>query len=126
MIDLKFTFSDSGPLAAAIDNYRFRPQQLEMAQLVANTIRDNKVALVEAGTGTGKTVAYLVPALMSGGKTIISTGTRTLQDQLFYRDIPAVRDALNIPVSVALLKGRANYICHHHLDRSGRRARLIG
>jgi len=125
MIDLKFIFSDSGPLAAAIDNYRFRPQQLEMAQLVSNTIRDNKVALVEAGTGTGKTCAYLAPALLSGGKVIISTGTRTLQDQLFYRDIPAVRDALNIPVSVALLKGRANYVCHHHLDRSLKEGRFL-
>jgi len=74
--------------------------------------------VAEAGTGTGKTVAYLVPALLSGGKVIISTGTKTLQDQLFDRDIPAVREALNVPVTVALLKGRANYVCHYHLERA--------
>jgi ATP-dependent DNA helicase DinG len=74
--------------------------------------------VAEAGTGTGKTFAYLVPALRSGGKVIISTGTKTLQDQLFDRDIPTVRSALKLPVSVALLKGRANYVCHHHLQRA--------
>lgn len=74
--------------------------------------------VAEAGTGTGKTFAYLVPALLSGGKVIISTGTKTLQDQLFGRDIPTVRDALKVPVTVALLKGRANYVCHHHLERA--------
>ncbi len=79
---------------------------------------------MEAGTGTGKTLAYLVPAMLSGGKTIISTGTKTLQDQLFHRDIPAVREALAKPVTVALLKGRANYVCHYHLERALSDARL--
>ncbi len=79
---------------------------------------------MEAGTGTGKTLAYLVPAVLSGGKTIISTGTKTLQDQLFHRDIPAVREALAKPVTVALLKGRANYVCHYHLERALSDARL--
>ena len=72
--------------------------------------------MAEAGTGTGKTFAYLVPALLSGGKVIISTGTKNLQDQLYNRDLPTVRDALQVPVSTALLKGRANYVCHHHLE----------
>lgn len=80
--------------------------------------------VAEAGTGTGKTFAYLVPALLSGGKVIISTGTKTLQDQLFGRDIPTVRDALKVPVTVALLKGRANYVCHHHLARAKSDGRL--
>ncbi len=82
------------------------------------------VMVAEAGTGTGKTFAYLVPALLSGGKVIISTGTKTLQDQLFGRDIPTVRDALKVPVTVALLKGRANYVCHHHLERAKDDGRL--
>jgi Rad3-related DNA helicase len=74
--------------------------------------------LAEAGTGTGKTFAYLVPALLSGLKTIVSTGTRALQDQLYLRDLPRVRDALGIGVTTALLKGRANYLCKHRLERA--------
>ena len=80
--------------------------------------------VAEAGTGTGKTFAYLVPALLYGGKVIVSTGTKTLQDQLFERDLPLVRDALAAPVTVALLKGRANYVCHYHLERAAREDRL--
>ncbi len=83
-----------------------------------------KVLVAEAGTGTGKTFAYLVPALLSGGKVVISTGTKNLQDQLFDRDIPTVRDALKVPVTVALLKGRANYVCHHYLERTRQDGRL--
>lgn len=89
-----------------------------MAMAVADAIRDNAILVVEAGTGTGKTFAYLVPALLSGGKVIISTGTKNLQDQLFQKDLPTVRDALRAPLSVALLKGRANYVCHYHLART--------
>lgn len=89
-----------------------------MAQAIAHAIETRGQLLAEAGTGTGKTFAYLVPALLSGGKVIISTGTKTLQDQLFQRDLPLVRDALRIPLTVALLKGRGNYVCHHHLART--------
>jgi ATP-dependent DNA helicase DinG len=89
-----------------------------MAEAVARTIDDGGQLVAEAGTGTGKTFAYLVPALLSGGKVIVSTGTKTLQDQLFNRDLPLVRDALKLPITVALLKGRANYVCHHHLARA--------
>src|SRR5687767_15660919 len=89
-----------------------------MARAVADAIENRTVLVVEAGTGTGKTFAYLAPALRSGGKVIVSTGTKTLQDQLFDRDIPTVRSALKLPVTVALLKGRANYVCHHHLQRA--------
>jgi len=98
--------------------FRPRAQQREMALAVAEAIRDNAILVAEAGTGTGKTFAYLVPALMAGGKVIISTGTKNLQDQLFQRDLPTVRDALKAPVSIALLKGRANYVCHYHLERT--------
>ncbi len=111
-------FSADGPLASAVSGYRIRPQQLEMAALIADAMEANKVLVTEAGTGTGKTFAYLVPALLSGGKVIISTGTKTLQDQLFLRDLPAVRDALKRPVTIALLKGRANYVCPYHLERA--------
>lgn len=89
-----------------------------MAEAIANAIESRGQLLAEAGTGTGKTFAYLVPALLSGGKVIVSTGTKTLQDQLFQRDLPMIRDALKVPVSVALLKGRGNYVCHHHLGRA--------
>ncbi len=118
-------FSASGPLAAAIPGYRQRLQQLEMAERVAAALKDNRVLVAEAGTGTGKTYAYLVPALLSGGKVIVSTGTKTLQDQLFNRDLPTVRDALKAPARIALLKGRANYVCHYHLDRSQSDGRFL-
>jgi len=117
-MNLEPFFSDQGALARAISAFRTRPFQLEMAQAVASAIADNEVLIAEAGTGTGKTFAYLVPALLSGAKVIISTGTKTLQDQLFDRDIPTVRDALKVPVTVALLKGRANYVCHYHLEQA--------
>lgn len=89
-----------------------------MAQAIVATIETNGQLIAEAGTGTGKTLAYLAPALLAGGKVIISTGTKNLQDQLFQKDLPTVRDALKAPVSVALLKGRANYVCHYHLERA--------
>ena len=111
-------FSEQSPLAAEVESFRPRAQQREMALAVAGAIRDNAILVVEAGTGTGKTFAYLVPALLNGGKVIISTGTKNLQDQLFQKDLPMVRDALKAPVSVALLKGRANYVCHYHLERA--------
>jgi ATP-dependent DNA helicase DinG len=95
-----------------------------MARAVADAIATQGTLLAEAGTGTGKTFAYLVPALLWGGKVIVSTGTKNLQDQLYLRDIPVVRKALNVPVSVALLKGRANYVCHFHLDRTLQNGRL--
>ena len=110
MTDLSSIFGEAGPLSVAIPGFRPRAQQLEMAQCVARTIAENGVLVAEAGTGTGKTFAYLVPALLSGAKIIVSTGTKTLQDQLFLRDLPTVRDALKLPVSTALLKGRANYV----------------
>ncbi|HEY5292916.1 MAG TPA: ATP-dependent DNA helicase, partial [Burkholderiales bacterium] len=113
---LEAVFGADGALSRAIPGYRMRRQQIEMAQAIAQAMRDNSLLVAEAGTGTGKTFAYVVPALLSGGKVIISTGTKNLQDQLYNRDLPTVREALQVPVSTALLKGRANYVCHHHLE----------
>src|SRR5262245_39664358 len=124
MADIEAIFSVDGPLARAVTDFRVRSGQLEMAHAVAEAIDNNSILIAEAGTGTGKTFAYLVPALLSGGKVIISTGTKTLQDQLFDRDIQVVRSALKVPVTVALLKGRANYVCHHHLERAQNEGRF--
>jgi len=117
MKELDAVFAEAGRLAHAVPAYKLRSQQIEMARAVADAIEARGALIVEAGTGTGKTFAYLVPALLCGGKVIVSTGTKTLQDQLFDRDIPTVRKALRLSVSVALLKGRANYVCHYHLER---------
>ena len=118
MPSLSDVFSPDGLLASRIPGYRLRPQQLEMAERIEAAIAANTVLVAEAGTGTGKTFAYLVPALLSGGKVIVSTGTKNLQDQLFSKDIPTVCQALGAPVQVALLKGRANYVCPYHLERA--------
>ena len=117
-------FSAGGPLAPAVGSFSPRRSQTEMAKAIAQAIADQKTLIAEAGTGTGKTFAYLVPALLWGGKTIVSTGTKNLQDQLFLRDIPTVRAALKAPVSVALLKGRSNYVCHYHLERTLQNGRM--
>ena len=124
MSNLADHFSDQGSLARAIPGFSARPQQVEMAARISDALREHRVLVAEAGTGTGKTFAYLVPALLAGGKVIISTGTKTLQDQLFKRDLPTVRAALRVPVDVALLKGRANYVCPYHLERNGRDGRF--
>jgi ATP-dependent DNA helicase DinG len=101
-----------------------RPQQLELARAILQAIERDAVLVAEAGTGTGKTLAYLAPALLAGGKVIVSTGTKTLQDQLYDRDLPAVRAALAAGAVPALLKGRANYVCLHRLERALGEARL--
>ena len=123
-MDLEDIFSGAGPLGRVIPGYRPRAQQIEMTRTIARALENRERLVAEAGTGTGKTLAYLVPAMLFGGKVIISTGTKTLQDQLFHRDIPAVREALARPVTVALLKGRANYVCPYHLERNLSDARL--
>ncbi|GAB2182196.1 ATP-dependent DNA helicase [Denitratisoma sp. agr-D3] len=124
MPDLNDVFSADGLLATAIPGFRLRAQQREMALRIEAALKDNKVFVAEAGTGTGKTYAYLVPALLSGGKIIVSTGTKTLQDQLYNRDLPMVRDALKVGATIALLKGRANYVCPYHLARAQQDGRL--
>ena len=105
-----------GPLAQHIPGFAPRAPQQDMAQAVAEALHNDSVLISEAGTGTGKTYAYLVPALMSGKKIIISTGTKNLQDQLYHRDLPLVRNALGVSVRTSLLKGRANYLCLYRLE----------
>jgi ATP-dependent DNA helicase DinG len=120
--DLESLFGHDGPLARALPGYAPRAGQLAMAEHVAAAMETHATLVVEAGTGTGKTFAYLVPALVSGRRVILSTGTRALQDQLYHRDLPAVSGALGRPVRVALLKGRTNYLCRHRLDLAEQQA----
>ena len=116
--DWKKLLSDDGPLAAAIPGFQVRDQQQQMLEAVGEAIQNHSAAVIEAGTGVGKTFAYLVPALASGGRVIISTGTKTLQDQLFSKDLPIVKDSLKTNTKIALLKGRANYLCRYRLERA--------
>jgi ATP-dependent DNA helicase DinG len=110
--------AEGGALADAIEAFAPRPAQQRLAEAVAQAFEQRDVLLAEAGTGTGKTYAYLVPALLSGLKTIVSTGTRALQDQLYHRDLPRVRDALGVGIKSALLKGRANYLCRYRVEQA--------
>ena len=110
--------AEGGALAGAIPAFAPRPGQQRLAEAVATAFESRASLLAEAGTGTGKTYAYLVPALLSGMKTIVSTGTRALQDQLYHRDLPRVRDALGVGLKTALLKGRANYLCLYRMEQA--------
>jgi ATP-dependent DNA helicase DinG len=116
--------AQGGALAAADPNHVERQEQLEMASAVAAAIDTRSPLVVEAGTGVGKTYAYLVPALLSGVRTLLSTATKTLQDQLFLRDLPRLRAALGVPVTIALLKGRSSYLCSHRLGLARQEAQL--
>lgn len=109
-------FAESGLLVKHNPQYQIRAGQQTMAHAVARTIDDGGVLVVEAGTGTGKTFAYLVPALLSGKRVLVSTATKALQDQLFHRDIPNLLTSLELPASVALLKGRSSYLCTHRME----------
>lgn len=113
-----------GALARAIAGFSPRPAQSRMAAAVAAAIESGASLVAEAGTGTGKTYAYLVPALLSGQRVILSTGTRALQDQLYHRDLPRVRDALGSRIRTALLKGRSNYLCHYRLGQAASEGRF--
>ena len=113
-----------GALAASDPHHAERQEQLDMAVAVAAAIDERSPLVVEAGTGVGKTYAYLVPALLSGARTLLSTATKTLQDQLFLRDLPRLRDALGVPVTIALLKGRSSYLCSHRLGLARHDAQL--
>ena len=118
MTDTKHFFSHKGPLSTVISGYQPRAAQLEMADAIADAIASKQNLIAEAGTGTGKTFAYLAPAILSGKKTIISTGTKNLQDQLFNKDLPVIRKAMKMPFMAALLKGRSNYLCTYRLQNS--------
>ena len=114
---LSHIFSLNGQLSQNIKDFSPREEQLSMAQAVGDTIYNKSSLVIEAGTGTGKTLAYLAPVLLFNKKTIISTGSKNLQDQLFNRDLPAIKKALNFTGKIALLKGRANYLCLERLDQ---------
>src|SRR5688572_10254818 len=115
-------FAPEGVLSRAADHFRPRSGQTDMAMAVARTISAGGALVVEAGTGVGKTFSYLVPALLSGERVLLSTATKTLQDQLFGRDLPRLIEALGLPVRSALLKGRASYLCLHRLELAQRDA----
>jgi ATP-dependent DNA helicase DinG len=126
MPDISTVFRADGPLARALPDYTPRRSQQRMASAIGEALDARKPLLVEAGTGTGKTFAYLVPALLSGRRVIVSTGTRTLQDQLFAKDLPLVAGAIGRPARVALLKGRANYLCRERLAGATRQREIEG
>ncbi len=126
MHDLDEVFGPRGPLMRSLPGFTPRRAQLAMAQRVARALENRAPLVVEAGTGTGKTFAYLVPALLSGRRVLISTGTRTLQDQLFNKDLPLVAGAIGRPAGVALLKGRSNYLCHYRLKQLDSQRSLPG
>ena len=115
-ITLENVFSDNGLLQSALDGFQYRDVQHDMAKAIEHAFKVTEHLCVEAGTGTGKTFAYLVPAMLSRHKVIISTGTKHLQDQLVQRDIPLLQKALKLPLKIAVLKGRANYLCHYHSE----------
>ena len=115
MINLTEFFGPSSPLDELLNGFQSRQGQADMAEEVAYAINEEQHLVVEAGTGIGKTFAYLVPAMVSGQKVIISTGTKTLQDQLYHRDLPLISKAIGRPIATALLKGRSNYLCLNRL-----------
>ena len=111
-------FKSSGPLSKLVSNFHQREDQVDMAKIINETIEEKNSLIVEAGTGVGKTFAYLLPAIMNGVKVVISTATKNLQDQLFFKDIPTIRNALKIPIDINILKGRSNYICQLRMENS--------
>ena len=117
-------FSPSGLLAQMLKPYEYRPQQERMAGAVSQAFRQERFLIVEAGTGTGKTLAYLVPAALNGKRVVISTGTKTLQEQLFFRDIPFIREKLGYPFKASFMKGRGNYLCRRRFKLFSRQPML--
>ncbi len=109
-------FADSGSLAQSLPTFESRPAQRQMAEAVAGTLEQGGVLLVEAGTGTGKTLAYLVPAILSGQRVLVSTGTKNLQEQIYFKDLGVLREALDVPFTATYMKGRGNYLCLHRFE----------
>ena len=100
-----------GILSEKLLHYEYRPQQVRMSESVADALHDNRYSILEAGTGIGKTIAYLIPAILSGKKVIVSTGTKNLQEQIYFKDIPLLRDILDTDFFAVHMKGRSNYLC---------------
>ena len=109
-------FGPGGVLEQKLGDYEFRPSQIRMADAVYRALDSQNHVIIEAGTGTGKTLAYLLPALLHGQRLLVSTGTKTLQDQIFYKDIPLLETILERPIRAAYLKGRNNYLCRLKLE----------
>ena len=109
-------FAPGGALARALPGFEARPAQLDMAAAVAGIFADGGILLAEAGTGTGKTLAYLVPAILSRQRVLVSTGTKNLQEQIYFKDLPVLREALGVPFTATYMKGRGNYLCLHRFD----------
>ena len=114
--DVSEIFSEAGPLARQLPGFELRNGQRLMASAVAEAVVTGGTLLAEAGTGTGKTLAYLIPAILSRQRALVSTGTKNLQEQIFFKDLPALRDALGIPFTATLMKGRSNYLCLHRFQ----------
>jgi len=110
------TFAENGALARLVVGYEQRDGQRRMAEAVAAIVEDGGTLLTEAGTGTGKTLAYLIPAILSRQRVLVSTGTKNLQEQIFFKDLPALREALGVPFTATLMKGRGNYLCLHRWE----------
>ena len=121
-------FAAGGPIALALDGFEARPGQLEMAEASATIFADGGVLLAEAGTGTGKTLAYLIPAILSRRRVLISTGTKNLQEQIFYKDLPVLKQSLGVPFTATYMKGRGNYLCLHRFEsyKEGGSAQTLG
>ncbi|HEX9093131.1 MAG TPA: hypothetical protein VF902_04030, partial [Coriobacteriia bacterium] len=113
---VRAAFGPEGPIARALDGFEARPGQLEMADAVATVCAEGGVLLAEAGPGTGKTLAYLVPAILSRQRVLVSTGTKNLQEQIFFKDLPALRGSLGVPFTATYMKGRGNYLCLHRFE----------
>ena len=126
VFEVDAAFAPGGALSRAEKYFLPRAGQTEMALAVARAIEGAYPLVVEASTGVGKTFSYLVPALLSGERVLVSTATKALQDQLYGRDLPRLIDALGLPVSTALLKGRASYLCLHRLESSRQDAEAQG
>ena len=121
-------FAAGGPIALALDGFEARPGQLEMAEASATIFADGGVLLAEAGTGTGKTLAYLIPAILSRRRVLISTGTKNLQEQIFYKDLPVLKQSIGVPFTATYMKGRGNYLCLHRFEsyKEGGSAQTLG
>src|ERR1051326_5833998 len=119
-------FSRGGTLSRWHPNYEFRKGQVEMAEAVESALTDKRHLLVEAGTGTGKTLAYLVPALLSGKRIVVSTGTKNLQEQLFFKDVPFLQQHFSRPLKVCYMKGRNNYACRQKIYEAEKSPVLAG
>ena len=124
MSPLKDLFSDAGPISRSGPGYRFRPGQLALAESILQTLSQKQTLLAEAGTGVGKTFAYLVPLMLASGKSIVSTATRHLQDQIYERDLPRIKSALGVSIQTAVLKGRGNYLCLYRMERAKEQGRF--